>query len=673
MSKITDWLNTNRSVSFTDEGASVVSSNFPSISDIKLTPNEKFNLPDGTTKYDLLLADGSEVDESKHPEYYAKIALESGGNGKDYRFLGLLDDLLSYAPNNICCSDDMQYIFISDSQTNHFYRSDDYGVSFTPLGKMYTYGAYGVTCSSDGSIVYFTQTPTAYVYKSVDFGATFSFVKGLGISSVTAITCNGLGDIVYLTDIDSRQLYLSVDSALTFTSLGTIPLGAPRGLCCDSAGDILYVVSDNFSLYKSTDRGNTLILAYSDLGANPYFVACSSDASVVYVNGYANQELNLSLDGATTFTSLVGVVGGRGVACDGDGAGSYILSSSTYGSWVSVRTIIANRPLIDSGSDECPYRIVADKHTPSIGDVRRSNLEKYSEDGVAMFDYLLADGSVVEESTHPILWSTLAATPSGGLEYLDAEYVINSPLPTDNYYSGMGWDGTNFWFFDDDYYLGETYNGFKLDTDFQWTSEFFSLSDSTIGCEDVTFKGDQLYIISSNEYTIFKISSTGAVLTQGPYLWDYDIDGGTSITYDEDRDCLWLLNTGNNKLLAQVDIDTLTPTGLTIDVGTYYMGKSAYMNNSIFAVDVRYSTGNIFEYNLLTDELTSHQLTYPADNELECFCLVSNGADLFIQDGKTNTVYKVGFSGGDKTLPTNTSPYPNFPDRVVADLTEGDL
>ena len=73
MSKITDWLNTNRSVSFTDEGASVVSSNFPSIGDIKLTPNEKFNLPDGTPKYDLLLADGSEVSIEAYPLLWEKL------------------------------------------------------------------------------------------------------------------------------------------------------------------------------------------------------------------------------------------------------------------------------------------------------------------------------------------------------------------------------------------------------------------------------------------------------------------------------------------------------------------------------------------------------------------------------------------------------------------------
>ena len=224
------------------------------------------------------------------------------------------------------------------------------------------------------------------------------------------------------------------------------------------------------------------------------------------------------------------------------------------------------RATISSGSDLVPYRVVADKHTPSIGDVRRSDQLKYSEDGVAVFDYLLADKGEINQATHPLLWEATTEARKGQI-LLNNDFV----------------DGTT-----------------------SWLSNGAATLSVTGGTLTVSRNGGafadqchQTVIASSTEGNT--ISASGVTPITGLVSLVYYIDGDT----------------------VGVEISGWLGEEIVLPSGTEY--KIAI--NGATAADAKY------------------------------------------------TVDAVYFNGGAlvKFLPENTSPYPNFPDRVVADLTEGDL
>lgn len=71
---------------------------------------------------------------------------------------------------------------------------------------------------------------------------------------------------------------------------------------------------------------------------------------------------------------------------------------------VSETTPLPNLTAIDA---RIPYRIVADKHVHSIGDLIDSKNDKYMVEGIATNDLLLCDGSTLDVDKYPLLNASL--------------------------------------------------------------------------------------------------------------------------------------------------------------------------------------------------------------------------------------------------------------------------
>ena len=264
----------------------------------------------------------------------------------------------------------------------------------------------------------------------------------------------------------------------------------------------------------------------------------------------------------------------------------------------------------------------------------------------------------VDAEKYPLLAAVLPESETKIFKYGEGVYALDVPVPPGgDYYCGLAWDGNNYWFGDDDPYEGDWYTYFKLDADFKYTGEYFQLGGTTGGATDVTCKGVDFFIASENESKVFKVDSTGSILAASPELWDYEIGGCSSIAYDKDRDCLWVGYTYSSTSLYQLDIDTLIPTGISVNVGTYYMGKLTYLNNSIFGYQVDLiGDYKVFEYDLLKDERNTHYPeTYMYDNAM-MFGMVSNDVTMYLFDSISNEMYEVGHVYNPKELPTITPP-----------------
>ena len=362
----------------------VISNNFPSIGDVKLTSNEQFNLPDDTTVYDLLLADGSEVLENEHPKYWEAL----GGTNLAYQEIILgTEGLLGYYP---------LYTNGKDATGN---MPDVGGGEFTserisPSGVGSVKTIVGPNDSYD-NIVSVTQPMSmlcAEAWIMTDPNETYEdhYIAIFGINMK-------LGEIN-----NDKRVVVSVA-----TDTGIIAI---RG-----ATDTNY---DNLPV-GAFDNPSHLVVQYES----------GTDETVYYHNGtpfvtFDGNVFNYLIEGGEItpagFTANESYYGGS------FGSDMAIYNRALTLDEIQQRSSFGPvyRPTISSGSDLVPYRVVVDKHTPSIGDIRPTNLEKYSEDGVAMFDYLLADGSEVDGDTYPILRDKLG----GAEEDRDVSICVHNYL-----------------------------------------------------------------------------------------------------------------------------------------------------------------------------------------------------------------------------------------------------
>ena len=521
-----------------------VSNNFPSIGDVKLTPNEQFNLPEGTTKYDLLFADGGEVLQGEHPLYWEIL----GGTDLTYQELILgTEGLMAYYP---------LYVDGKDISGKHLDMT---------------------------------------VYGEVDFGSNSELMHSAALgyyASAPFDTSSTTTDNVMLVEQPMSTLCVELWCQFHFVAdeyNGIFTFNA--GITNDDRFQLSGRLTDEFS-FLSPQVTNIFSLESSRM-SKPTHVVCQYESDTGQTNLYFDGFLVSSMDG-NQFSELID--GGKFLAGNftTDGGGAYI---RTYGNTQTSDCALYNRPLtpveilqrssfgkvyrpsMDSGSDLVPYRVAADKHTPSIGDVRPSNLEKYSEDHIDLFDYLLCDGSEVLESEHPLYYAYLR-------EITPAFEVKNSSFE----------GSSSPWSFDTSYYT--------------WSEGEIRVSTTS------TYKKiTQLLDVPMVDGKAYKVTVVCTAYTSGSLYVRRPRDGLVS---DLDR--------------AITGVGTFTWNIVATDSG----GAEDLLNVTLATNDGTAGGGL--------------------------------GAKLTISSFTVEEVVPTGMR-----RPTNTSPYPNFPDRVVADLTEGDL
>ena len=172
---------------------------------------------------------------------------------------------------------------------------------------------------ADGSIVDPVLHPDYYATlpkSSSEINAGYCKFHYLPVASAS-------GQIVYMIDANMIP-QRSDDGGVTFSALpdaGLVYSVFEWGMCCSADGETL-IVYDSNGCWRITDGGTTV----APLGKCPVNVdsqiACSDDASVVYVTNFVNGRCYVNTNGSGWFQlEATGLVeGGRTIACSDDGS-----------------------------------------------------------------------------------------------------------------------------------------------------------------------------------------------------------------------------------------------------------------------------------------------------------------------------------------------------------------
>ena len=498
------------------------------IGDVVMSPHEKMKNEDGLDRFDLLLADGSEVSESEHP-----VLWETLGMTYQETILGT-EGLLGYYP--LDTQEDMSGL--------HNQGSD-------------------IIAAGQGEVSPITGIKGAKmpVHQNLpdDGGVASKIILPSGTASVELLAKTYI--------LQSGEVY-----SVAFTLYDSFPEYTTNRIRVYS-----YPESDDLD-YSSEGFG--IVADVATYGEWHHYVVQNEDGVVKF---YIDGELSVT-DTASDVLSMFSLQLGCGVNSSGYyGGGTSNSDVAFYNRPLTPAEIQQRitlgpvyRPTISSGSDLVPYRVVVDKHTPSIGEVRPTNLEKYSEDGVAMFDYLLCDGSEVLEIEHPLYYSYLLGLPPAYMA--DNSFFEGSSSP---------------WSFSTSYFTWSE-GEFKANT----TSTYKRLAQSL---DSPMVKGKT-----------YKVTVVCTQYTSGSLYVRQPRDGVAS---DLDRAVTGVGTfTWNIKATDSGGATDLTNVSLSTNDGTAGGGLGAKLTISSFTVEELMPSG----------------------------------------------VYR----------PINTSAYPNFPDRVIADLTE---
>ena len=282
--------------------------NTPAIGDIVLDPSEKFTDLDGKAKFDLLLADGSVVDEDEHPEYWGTLPEAA----KLVDVSGITTSLQGIASTGLgtrwLCSDVQDKIFQIDS--NYALVS-----------------SFGTVDGNPKDISYFDQ----HLWMAGDDGNSIRKfdVNGTQLGNYTtggyetrpAGIMKGDDGYYYVLGILGRRMYQVTSTNLVYTG---VSLTLPN----EPIGGVFY-------------NGRYWIVSQSTWDIYSYLL-----------NGDSRLEHTLDpslFNNATSNIRSIMVEGSEIAVANYAGALVYITGGGAR-----------NTPIIDSGLAECPYRVVAD-------------------------------------------------------------------------------------------------------------------------------------------------------------------------------------------------------------------------------------------------------------------------------------------------------------------------
>ena len=542
------------------------------IGDVVMSPHEKMKSEEGLDRFDLLLADGSEVLGSEYPMYVSSVDnVITGGTfvvENTIPLEGFTDSVrgtysdgvhlwIGYNVNGAIKKFNLDgtLVGIYDSGTNNYIQ--------------------GITEDEDGYLYWVNAGASADAITKADKDCNIIWHR-----VITSTTANVTGvayadGLLYIFDTEEDSIHTYTTEAVYIEEVG------------NSIGNHFSKYKDNYWIW------NTLSTSFLEAGI-------SFDSPV----GNFTQINDTEFVGVSGTDMLIGTI---------------------------VFDTVANTPAMNSGTDLVPYRIVADKHTPSIGDVRRSNLEKYSEDGVAMFDYLLCDGSEVDGDTYPILAEVLPKTDMGG--WLFSHSKVRDPVPS----------------------LDPT-----ATEEPTWDERFNNVGQHTY----MSANDFDDFVIPQKTLQIEELGATWGMLA---YLtWTSGmVNEGEMDFKDEADNTLYKIGWFNTGIEAWQQLRTSTdginwiahPTDST--QATQISGNFTY-NDGLKQM----------EFVSLRTSAHVESFTDSVDLSLCTHVIINGSAKTHGNVPVAKTVFAITLVNNFAVvLPTNTSAYPNFPDRVIADLT----
>lgn len=162
-------------------------------------------------------------------------------------------------------------------QISHYYRSTDYGITWSDIGTFVKAGRGAYLTDCGGGVVVAGRTRVeAYVERSTDYGLTWSYIKRLVRYLDGATVGCYCGSNIVLLGADTggwlrdRIVYKSTDKGLTWDT-GTAPttdtMTAVKAMIYLGSG-IALAGLENGEIARTTDAGATWAKAVGDVGAN---------------------------------------------------------------------------------------------------------------------------------------------------------------------------------------------------------------------------------------------------------------------------------------------------------------------------------------------------------------------------------------------------------------------
>ena len=277
--------------------------NTPAIGDIVLDPSEKFTDLDGKAKFDLLLADGSVVDEDEHPDYYA--VLEGSIKGGESWLVGETATATSFTSTETTF-----YVLSQTDQRFYMYYTDGaYSGSFSAMSSQ----VRDMTILD--SVIYSVHPYPNGLFSQNLVGNSLA-TKDIS-PSVNAIS-NYNGALWVLRDGGNVISEITTNGVYTGNTISIPETSSANGLTIKQGQAYI------------TNRDTAAISVY-DMATGAYLYTFS-----------------LGVEGASGTCKLgTDIVNDR--LCLVNGTNTLIFSAYSK-----------NRPTMDSGSGECPYRVVAD-------------------------------------------------------------------------------------------------------------------------------------------------------------------------------------------------------------------------------------------------------------------------------------------------------------------------
>lgn len=289
--------------------------------------------------------------------------------------------------------------------------------------------------------------------------------------------------------------------------------------------------------------------------------------------------------------------------------------------------------------DVVPFRITADNALPPIGMIYPSKNEKLSYAGVEINDLILCDEGSLDTEKYPLLAETL------GSPNISNEISRTTDVQLPASFNRVGANSDFNWVA---YSIGGGYR--KYDKDWNLLATYNTGHQNYVNA--IVPLGSHLYIVQgSNVYQdtlskrdfdnneIWSKSISGynvQMFTDGIYLYIYNKQTSEWNRYDLDGE---ILETGINNYAEW-------PCGSN--------GEYIVIGDNV--------------YNLSWELIGS----YTTDSNRIAMVLGTSEVILGVRDSEDSTILLAydGVLRAEVFLPANTSPYPDFPDRIVADLTE---
>lgn len=242
----------------------------------------------------------------------------------------------SFKWRDVSCSSTGIYVIVSKSTSSGLYVSSDYGVSYNIYGASYLYDR--VECSGTGQYQYAATTSTDAFFRSSDYGVSWSSPISIAAGSNDTVKCDKTGQYVIVGKSSSADYpYLSTNYGATFNQItGTIGAGYVTAATLSSTGQYQYICIYNFGIYASSDYGSSWSLVFIDLSGSYQFnsMSCNSTGQYIMAGDYLSNIWQSSDYGASFYNQ--GASYGSHYDCQMTSDGVYRLDSGKSSSGIHV-------------------------------------------------------------------------------------------------------------------------------------------------------------------------------------------------------------------------------------------------------------------------------------------------------------------------------------------------